>query len=127
MSRTTRTAWVHVKATPAERDAWQALASADGLTLADFIRGRLAADQVGHAPRRRRMPAPAADPALLAGIARAGNNLNQLARWANTYLASAGQVQLLAALAAIERQLSSFLPPNAPAQAGAADAEGEAG
>lgn len=111
MSRTHRSAWVHIKATPAERAAWQALAAGEGVTVADLVRSRLAASQVGRPPRRGRMAAPPTDPALLAGLARIGNNLNQLARWANTYRGAADRVQILAALAAIERQLSFFLLP----------------
>lgn len=109
-----RDKWLHVKLSESERTAWQAAAADAGVTLADLIRQRMGeAAEAKRKPttRRRRMAAPAADPALLAGIARAGNNLNQLARWANTYRGAADQVQLLAALAAVERQLSSFLPP----------------
>lgn len=111
---TKRGVFVHVKASLDERSAWQALAAAEGLTLADLIRARLAANQVGRSPRRQAR-AKAADPALLAGIAKAGNNLNQLARWANTHKGAADAVQVLAALAAIERQISSFLPPRGTA------------
>ena len=123
-----RDKWLHLRLSESERASWQAAAAEAGVTLADLIRQRMgdaATTKRKPTTRQRRMAAPAADPALLAGIAKAGNNLNQLARWANTYRGTADQVQVLAALAAIERQLSSFLPPNAPAQAGAADAEGE--
>ncbi|WP_278473456.1 MobC family plasmid mobilization relaxosome protein [Stutzerimonas balearica] len=105
-----RTQWVHVKATPDEHKQWQALAAAQGLTLADLIRQSLAASTVGRTPRRRRMKAPEADPALLAALARAGNNLNQIGRWANTYKSNADAVQVLAALVGIEQILSSYRP-----------------
>jgi hypothetical protein len=113
--------WVHVKATPAERDAWQSLAAAAGVTLADLMRQRMGgAAETKRKPviRQRRMKAPDADPALLAAIAKAGNNLNQLGRWVNTHKSAADAAQVLIALAAIERQISSFLPPKAPADAG---------
>lgn len=100
-----KTAWVHVKTTPSERDDWHAKATAAGLSLSDLIRQRL-----GNKPRRRRS-VPVADPALVASLARIGNNLNQLARWANTHKAGADTVQILAALATTERILSFFLPP----------------
>ncbi|MBC7201820.1 MAG: plasmid mobilization relaxosome protein MobC [Pseudomonas balearica] len=56
------------------------------------------------------MKAPEADPALLAALARAGNNLNQIGRWANTYKSNADAVQVLAALVGIEQILSSYRP-----------------
>ena len=112
MARLSRTAWVHLKATPEERAQWQAAAADEDVTLADLIRARLTAKEVGRRPRRR-IAAKTTDPALLAGIARAGNNLNQLARWANSYKGTADAFQVLTALAAIERQLSSFLLPHA--------------
>ncbi len=100
-----RTQWVHVKATPDEHKQWQALAAAQGLTLADLIRQSLAASTVGRTPRRRRMKAPEADPALLAALARAGNNLNQIARRINASpLTTLDKVEYLAALAAVARE-----------------------
>lgn len=100
---------VKVKVDETERAAWQQQAAAAGVTLADLIRLRMSSSAVGRAPRRPRRPVAAADPALLAAVAKAGNNLNQLARWSNTYKSTADAAQVLIALAAIERQLSSFL------------------
>ncbi len=115
-----RDKWLHLKVSDGERADLQAQAEWAGVTLADLMRERIGAARTHRKPttRRRRMKAPAADPALLAGIARAGNNLNQLARWANTHKQAADVIQVLAALAAIERQLSSFLPPGSPVAAG---------
>lgn len=122
-----RTVFSHIKSTADERAAWHAAAAAAGMTLSDLFRSHplLSTKPVGRAIRRRAAHA-GADPALLAGIAKAGNNLNQLARWCNSYKSAADCVQVLSALTAIQRQLSSFLPPHAPAQAGATRAEGEA-
>lgn len=82
-----RDKWLHLKVSDGERADLQAQAEWAGVTLADLMRERIGAARTHRKPttRRRRMKAPAADPALLAGIARAGNNLNQLARWANTH------------------------------------------
>lgn len=95
-----------IKISSGERSAWQQQAAAVGLTLSDFVRNRMSSPIVCRAPRRQ---VAVADPALLAAIARAGNNLNQIARWSNTYKSSADAAQVLIALAAIERQLSEFL------------------
>lgn len=106
-----RVSWVHVKTTPEERQRWHEMAAARGVTLADLIRERLSSDAVGRAPRRRRAAvpeAPAADPALLAALARVGNNVNQLARWVNIYKGRADAIRVLAVLAAIERSLRAL-------------------
>lgn len=113
-----RTVFSHVKSTPDERAEWHAVAAAAGMTLSDLFRSHplLATKPVGRAPRRRAAHA-ATDPALLAGIAKVGNNLNQLARWCNSYKSASDCVQVLSALTAIQRQLSSFLPPHAACRA----------
>ncbi|MDD5296560.1 MAG: plasmid mobilization relaxosome protein MobC [Rhodocyclaceae bacterium] len=103
-----RNLWVHVKVSGAERQDWQAQAVTAGLTVADLIRQRLAVATVDRAPRRP--PTRRADPALLAGIARVGNNLNQLAKWANTHKGAGEAVQVLVALAKIEHILLSYRP-----------------
>lgn len=117
-----RTVFVHVKASPDERAAWHAAAACAGVTLSDLLRSHplLSTKPFGRA--RRGAAHADADPALQAGIARIGNNVNQLARWANAYKSAGDAVLVLAALAAIERQLSSLLPPHA-----ADRAESEAG
>lgn len=118
-----RPKWVHVMVSEQERAAWQAQAGAAGLTLADLIRKRLGdAREVGRAPVRRRA-ARRADPALLAALGRIGSNLNQVARWANTYKNKAEAVQVLAALVAIEQLLTRQVRGTAPP----ADEEDEAG
>ena len=105
-----RAKWEHVKVTDDERAGWQAQAEAAGLTLADLIWQRLGeARPVGRDQVRRRA-ARRADPELLAALGRIGSNLNQIARWANTYKGKAEAVQVLAALVSIEQILSSYRP-----------------
>lgn len=96
--------WVHVKATPDEHTTWTRLAAEAGLSLADLIRTRLSPGADPIKPKKR--AARRADPALVAEIGRIGSNLNQLARWANSYKSAADSVEMLAALTAIERQVS---------------------
>ena len=116
-----RPKWVHVMVNEQERAAWQAQAGAAGLTLADLIRQRLGeAKTVGRDPVKRRA-ARRADPALLAALGRIGSNLNQVARWANTYKGKAEAVQVLAALVSIEQIIALHAPG-----AKALDAEDEA-
>lgn len=102
-----RDLWQHVKVTPSERAAWKAAAQAEGLTVADLIRKRMGAKPEGRAPKRTRA-ARRADPRLLQAAGRIGSNLNQIARWCNTYAEGADALQVLAALVAIDQSLTSF-------------------
>ncbi len=89
-----------------EREAWQKKADAANMTLADYIRERVNEPTVGKAPRRRTQIIKS-DPLLVAAVARCGNNLNQIARWCNTYKNATETVQILTALCALERELAA--------------------
>ena len=102
-----RDLWQHVKVTPSERAAWKAAAQAEGVTVADLIRKRMGTAPEGRAPKRTRA-ARRADPRLLQAAGRIGSNLNQIARWCNTYAEGADAVQVLAALLSIDQALTSF-------------------
>ena len=104
--------WVHVRVTDAEHVVWQAQARAVEMTLTDFIRQAIGANSSGIAPRNRKA-VRRADPALLAALGRAGNNLNQLARWVNTHKSGVDVVQVLSVLVAIEKTLLSYCSPTA--------------
>jgi len=99
--------WQHVKVTPAERLAWKAAAATAGLTVADLIRQRMDTKPEGRAPKKTRA-ARRADPELIRAIGRVGNNMNQIAKWCNTYAESRDAVQVLAALVSIEQMLKDF-------------------
>lgn len=103
-----RDKWVHIKVAQEERDAWQAAAEAEGVTLADLIRSRMSTATVDREPRRRRA-ARRADPVLLAALARIGSNLNQIARWANTYKRVASVIPVMTTLVAVERAVRDVL------------------
>ena len=66
-------------ASEAERAEWHAKARSAGLTLSDLVRrsvGRVRTWTVAHADVERERTRE---------LARLGNNLNQIARWANTH------------------------------------------
>jgi len=92
--------WVKLRATPAQRDAWYAKAEAKGVTFSDLARQTLDGVSVRKRSQLRRV-----DPALLRQLARLGNNLNQLARWANRDQRYADTARLMGQLIAIEREL----------------------
>ena len=92
--------WLKIRASEAERAEWHAKARSAGLTLSDLVRR-----SVG---RVHTWTAPAAE------VSRIGNNLNQIARWANTFKASAEALEVVAHLVAIERALVALAPVGRP-------------
>ena len=97
-----RDVWVKIRATSAERDEWHAKAGAAGLTLSDLVRRaieRVHAWTVAHAEVERERTRE---------VARIGANLNQIARWANTFKANAEAVEVIVHLVAIERALDTL-------------------
>ena len=81
-----RDVWLKIRASEAERAEWHAKARSAGLTLSDLVRRP---------------------------VTRIGNNLNQIARWANTYYAEAEAVEVIVHLVAIERALLMLAPVRA--------------
>ena len=94
--------WVKIRATSAERAEWKAKAGAAGLTLSDLMRrslGRVHTWTVAHAEVERERTRE---------LARIGANLNQIARWANTFKANAEALEVVTHLVAIERVLDTL-------------------
>ena len=90
-----RAVWVKVP----ERAEWRAKARSAGLTLSDLVRrsvGRARTWTVAHAEVERERTRE---------LARIGNNLNQLARWANTHKTATEAVTVTAHLVSFERSL----------------------
>ena len=103
-----RAVWVKIRASEAERAEWHAKARSAGLTLSDLVRrsvGRVHAWTVAHAEVERERTRE---------LARIGNNLNQIARWANTFASTAEAVEVVAHLVAIERALAALAPTGLP-------------
>ena len=93
--------WVKIRASEAERAEWHAKARSAGLTLADLVRrsvGRVRTWTVAHAEVERERARE---------LARLGNNLNQIARWANTHKGAIEAVEVIGHLIAIERALAT--------------------
>jgi len=92
-------------------DDWRAKAAASGMSLSDFLRSAVDSHQLTGCPtpRKARKPsAKTADPALVMQLAKAGNNLNQLARILNTHFSSVDRIELLIALNSIRQQLAEL-------------------
>ncbi len=100
-----RAVWVKVRASEAEGAEWHAKARSAGLTLSDLVRrsvGRARTWTVAHAEVERERTRE---------LARIGNNLNQIARWANTHKGAIEAVEVIGHLIAIERALATQTLP----------------
>ena len=99
---TRREAFLSVRLTAEEQVAWKAKAAAAGRSPSELLREAMR--------RTRAWTASAADieRARVREIARIGSNLNQLARWANTYKTAAEAVEVVTHLRAIERELEGL-------------------
>ncbi len=94
-----RTVMVAARVTPAEHAAWQEKAAAAGVSPSALLQRAMARTRTWTAP------AQAIERERTRQIARIGNNLNQLARWANTQKTAAEAVSVVAHLVSFERSL----------------------
>ena len=95
-----RTGQLHLRVSPAEIAAWRAKAEAAGVPLSDLLRQAMA--------RTRTWTAAAAEVERerTRQVARIGNNLNQVARWANTNASAFEAVEVIVHLVDIARTLA---------------------
>lgn len=104
-----------IRASAAERAEWKAAANAAGLTISDYVRRSIQSAEVGRAPKgKARQTQPkkvraSGGDELTRQVLRCGNNLNQLARWANSQSDRVNAVRILSALTRIERDLDELL------------------
>ena len=96
-----RTVRVHARVSPAELADWRAKSVAAGVPLSDLLRQAMA--------RTRTWTAAAADVERerTRQVARIGNNLNQIARWANTHASAVDAVEVIANLGDSARTLAA--------------------
>ncbi len=94
-----RTVMVAARVTPAEHAAWREKAAAAGVSPSALLREAMARTRTWTASAR------SVERERTRQIARIGNNLNQLARWANTHASTAEAVSVIAHLVSFERSL----------------------
>ena len=96
-----RTAQLHLRVSPAEIARWRAKAATAGVPLSDLLRQAMA--------RTRTWTAASAEVERerTRQIARVGNNLNQIARWANTHATAIDAVEIIANLVYISQTLDN--------------------
>ncbi len=91
-----RDQWIKFRVTREEKACFEAKASLAGMTVADLIRHRIL---------RFRIRKNAYEQERIRMLARIGNNLNQLARWANSYKGGLDTVRVVSRLETILREL----------------------
>lgn len=91
-----RDVWIKIRVSKMEKELFEAKARDAGLTIADLIRNRLFDYRLrksAHERERIRM------------LARIGNNINQIARWVNTYKGGIDTIHVVSRLDALLREL----------------------
>lgn len=100
--RATRSAWIKLRVTPAEKETIAAKAAAQGQTVTDFIRQRALDYRLRQTPLEKER---------VHQLARIGANLNQLARWANIHKSRAEALEVLTALVSLEDAVRADTAP----------------
>ncbi len=109
-----RTSGVLVRLHPEEKELLRLNAGLYGLSVSDYIRQNCLSFHLRKSPMEKER---------LRQLARIGVNLNQLAKWANTYKRTVEAIEVLTALASLEREIGAFMAAEKPE---AEKTEGEA-
>ncbi|MBQ3612760.1 MAG: plasmid mobilization relaxosome protein MobC [Bacteroidales bacterium] len=91
-----RSAWIKMRVTPDEKKLIESKASAQGQTVTDFLRQRALDYRLRISPLEKER---------IRQLARIGSNMNQIARWANTYKKRAEAVEVITRLILLDREL----------------------
>ena len=98
--KTARAASLRIRMHSEEMDLLRLNAGIQGLSISDYIRQSCLSFHLRKNPMEKER---------LRQITRIGVNLNQLARWANTHKRAVEAVEVLTALASLEREIGAFL------------------
>jgi hypothetical protein len=98
--KTARAVGLHIRLHPEERSLLHLNAGLQGMTVSDYIRQNCLGVRLRKTPEEKKR---------LHELARIGVNINQLARWANTYKRAVEAVEILTALAGLEREIGAFM------------------
>ncbi len=103
---------LRIRLHPEEKDLLRLNAGLQGLSIANYIRQNCLSFHLRKSPMEKER---------LRQLARIGANLNQIARWINTHKRTVEAVEVLTALASLEREIIAFM---AAEQSDAENAEG---
>ena len=98
---------IRIRMSPQEKLEWQEKAVYAGVSLSNLVRQAMTKTRTWTVADRSLIKEQ------IQQISRIGNNLNQIAKWANTYKSTAEAIEVIAALRAIEQKLNS-LPTQPP-------------
>ena len=108
-TKVNKTNHIGIRATDAEKLNWELIAHTEGLKVSQLARTLLNNYSNSHGSRTRLRSCKVGDARsrreFILQVARIGNNLNQIARWANTYKDAAEATQVIASLTRIESAL----------------------
>lgn len=93
---------LHIRLSQEEKLRWQEKATSTGMTLSTLIRQAMAKTRTWTVGDRSLVKEQ------IRQISRIGNNLNQIAKWANTYKETAEAMEIIQALRAIEQTLKAM-------------------
>ncbi|MDR2819174.1 MAG: plasmid mobilization relaxosome protein MobC [Desulfovibrio sp.] len=94
-----RASGVFIRLHPEEKELLRLNAGIRGLSVSDYIRQNCLSFHLRKSPMEKER---------LRQFARIGANINQLAKWANTYKRAVEAVEILVALASLEREIGTF-------------------
>jgi hypothetical protein len=95
MKTAARILWLKLRVSPEEKKTIAAKAEAQGQTMTDFLRQRALDYRLRQTPLEKER---------VRQLVRIGVNLNQLVRWANVHKRQAEALDVLIALASLERE-----------------------
>ena len=108
-NKVNKTNHIGIRATDAEKLDWEIKAHSEGLKTSQLARTLLNNYSNNRGDKRRSPSSKVGDMRsrreFILQVARIGNNLNQIARWANTYKDAAEATQVIASLTKIESAL----------------------
>lgn len=100
--------YIKIRLSKLEKIDWQEKAVRAGISLSNLIRQAMTRTQTW----------TAADRSLIREqnrqISRIGNNLNQIAKWANTYKSTAEAIEIIYCLKEINSSVTQLSTPNIP-------------
>ncbi|WP_219884743.1 plasmid mobilization relaxosome protein MobC [Merismopedia glauca] len=99
------TASIKIRTTPDEKIQWQEKAIYSGVSLSNLVRQAMSRTNTWTTPDRSLIQAQTRQ------LTRIGNNLNQIAKWANTYKSTAEAIEIIQALRAIALTLQHLPTP----------------
>jgi Bacterial mobilisation protein (MobC) len=97
-----KTTGINIRLSNEEHLHWQLLAHSSGLSVSELVRTAMVRVRTWTAPDRE------LEKEKIRQLARIGNNLNQIARWVNTYKGAADSIEIVSHLVAIELALKSL-------------------